>query len=323
MHTGLEGKLADDPALLDIAQPTDDAIQLVQWERKFALNPNTWLEIAQRLEGNPKALPELAPLFKRLHNAREGYPSFFENEHPELYRLWINNPGNSALVNLAMHFEGMHVQTKKPTPWWAKQKRLGKGKKHWYDRESLMPLHVKHKPSGMDMAWIPIGNRDGFYMGIHPVTVAQYDKYERSKRFKTPGPNYKDQLRYHKNPIVGIPLHHCESFARWASGRIPELSEWRAVTTHVKNEIFGASEKLDTFVPMRKGESPFGIDLSAYEIYHVPKAELENGIIHRVNLEFGYFQLSRYDSIETGFRVVNDLSTVLRGSLLLEPKIRR
>jgi formylglycine-generating enzyme required for sulfatase activity len=63
-----------------------------------------------------------------------------------------------------------------------------------------------------------------FYFDIHEVTWKEYEAYVKSTSALEPAP--PPWGKEHEEPVVNVPWHHAEAYARWAGGRLPTEAEW-------------------------------------------------------------------------------------------------
>jgi formylglycine-generating enzyme len=109
------------------------------------------------------------------------------------------------------------------------------------------PRRIRSEKDGSEMAWVPAGpflqgtdsgtpeaaprhviDLDGFYIDVHEVTLAQWQKYRESakeeKRQTPPAPlNANGSPR---NPAMGINWREASQYAKWVGKELPTEAEW-------------------------------------------------------------------------------------------------
>jgi len=77
---------------------------------------------------------------------------------------------------------------------------------------------------------------DGYWMYRHPVTVAQYRRFCRETRRKTPDPPSWGWEEDH--PIVKVSWHDAKAYANWAGAHLPTEAQWEKAARGTDGRVY-------------------------------------------------------------------------------------
>lgn len=67
---------------------------------------------------------------------------------------------------------------------------------------------------------------DAFYMDVHEVTNARYQKFVESTGYPQPPLSHNPRFNAADSPVVGVKWHDAAAYAAWANKRLPTEAEW-------------------------------------------------------------------------------------------------
>ena len=112
-------------------------------------------------------------------------------------------------------------------------------------RESALPDRIVNEKDGAEMVLIPAGEfemgspkdddkhwerpmhsvyLDAFYMDVHPVTNAQYQKFVQETGY--PAPKETPAFSHPRQPVVWVTWRDAMEYARWAGKTLPSEAQW-------------------------------------------------------------------------------------------------
>ena len=110
---------------------------------------------------------------------------------------------------------------------------------------SVLPEWIVNEKDGVEMALIPAGEfemgspknddkhwerpmhpvyLDAFYMDVHPVTNAQYQKFVQETGY--PAPKTTPSFSHPQQPVVWVTWRDAMEYARWADKTLPSEAQW-------------------------------------------------------------------------------------------------
>jgi formylglycine-generating enzyme required for sulfatase activity len=116
---------------------------------------------------------------------------------------------------------------------------------------------------------------DAFYLGKHPITNAQYERFVRDTGYRVP---YLDDRRMQfdnwdqekqtyppgrtQHPVVLVSWHDAQAYCEWAGGRLPTEAEWeKAARGGLEGQLYPWGEEIDPSLANydnRTGTTPIG-----------------------------------------------------------------
>jgi hypothetical protein len=76
-----------------------------------------------------------------------------------------------------------------------------------------------------EITFVKIPDRD-FWIAAHPVTNAQYGKFMKATKARTPEYWNDPQFNGPRQPVVGIDWNEAKSFCEWLGGALPTEAQW-------------------------------------------------------------------------------------------------
>lgn len=155
-------------------------------------------------------------------------------------RLWKRVTADIGLVPVVLPLFGLRLpEVPGELPrWWQDNYRLGDAGTFFYDQKTGFPLEVERLVDGGRMVLVPegqmvrIGRDEGrdvvvrrtgrvqaFLADVHPVTVAQFDKF-LGERPRAAPEAWTAQLCRPGRPVVGVDHGDAEAYADWAGARV-------------------------------------------------------------------------------------------------------
>ena len=113
------------------------------------------------------------------------------------------------------------------------------------NRETVLPKRIVSEKDGAEMVLIPAGEfqmgspknddkhwerpihtvyLDEFYMDVHPVTNAQYQKFVQETGY--PAPKTTPPFSHPQQPVVWVTWWDAMEYARWAGKTLPSEAQW-------------------------------------------------------------------------------------------------
>lgn len=113
------------------------------------------------------------------------------------------------------------------------------------NRETVLSKRIANEKDGAEMVLIPEGEfqmgspknddkhwerpihtvyLDEFYMDVHPVTNAQYQKFVQETGY--PAPKTTPPFSHPKQPVVWVTWWDAMEYARWADKTLPSEAQW-------------------------------------------------------------------------------------------------
>jgi formylglycine-generating enzyme required for sulfatase activity len=121
------------------------------------------------------------------------------------------------------------------------------------------PLRIRSAKDASEMVWIPAGpflqgvdqgppeatprhviDLDGYYIDVHEVTVAQWQRYRDSAREEKRGtPSAPVNANGSpQNPVLGINWREANIYAKWAGKELPTEAEWEKAARGEKGFVY-------------------------------------------------------------------------------------
>jgi formylglycine-generating enzyme required for sulfatase activity len=196
---------------------------------------------------NLEAWREVADLVRRTGQLPEWVDA--TRDLPALLSLWACEPAERDLHLLVLGAAGLELVAAKPEEpgrAWRASGRLGEGDDHFYDLATGLPLRVLVAGTRLELALVPGGavhhtdrsawERGGvpqevevpsFWIGVHPVRVAEFAEARARDRGLPPPQHWEDQRARPGRPVVFVDWPEAARCAAAFGGRLPTEVEWR------------------------------------------------------------------------------------------------
>lgn len=192
--------------------------------RRHPANVDVWLEYC-RLASRLGEIAEMADL----------RPSQTMRD-----RLWERVTSDIALVPVVLPLFGLRLpeHPAEAPRWWQDNYRLGNAGTFYFDRKTGFPLEVERLRDGGRMVLVPegsivrVGREDGrdvvvrrtgrvqaFLADVHPITVAQYQRFLEGGKRDLPLEWERQRARPHR-PVVGVTHMEATAYADWAGAKL-------------------------------------------------------------------------------------------------------